>query len=115
LNLRDCSINQSGATLILNASPDAMLRHHRARMLNRAGYYTSSVQTAEEAVHHAASMNCALALICYSFANAERKALSDHLRRVSPGTTIVCVEPGLDRNHRVLAYRIERVLSKLTA
>jgi len=102
-------------TLILNASPDSALLNNRAKILNEAGYYTSSARTAEEAVQYAASMNCDLAIICYSFASNEIKTLSERLQRLSPGTTIVCLEPGLDDNTSVLVSRIQEALSRLSA
>jgi len=114
LNLRD-KASQTAVTLILNASPDSALLNNRARILNDAGYYTSSARTPEEAVHYAATMNCDLALICYSFASNERKMLSDRLRRLSPGTTIVCLEPGLDENTGVLVSRVQEALARLSA
>jgi len=114
LNLRD-KTSQTAVTLILNASPDSALLNNRARILNDAGYYTSSARTPEEAVHYAATMNCDLALICYSFASNERKMLSDRLRRLSPGTTIVCLEPGLDESTGVLVSRVQEALARLSA
>jgi DNA-binding response OmpR family regulator len=110
LNLRD-----SRVTLILNASPDTLLRNSRAKTLNDAGYYTSSVRTTEEAMQHAASMNCALVLICYSFGGTEKKALSERLRKLSPGTRIVCLEPESDNDPSVLISRVEEALEKLSA
>jgi DNA-binding response OmpR family regulator len=105
----------NNATLILNASPDSTLLHHRAKILNDAGYYTSSAQSAEEALRYASSMHCALALICYSFAGAERKALADHLSKVSPGITIMWLDPELDQNQRVLMSKIESALARLSS
>lgn len=113
MNPRDST--QSAVTLILNASPDSDLLSSRAKILNEAGYYTSSARTAEEAVQYAASMNCDLALICYSFASIERKTLSERLRTLSPGTTIVCMEPGLDESTGALVSRIQDALARLSA
>jgi|SRR5215510_8237861 len=110
LNFRDISTHQPSVRLILNASPNAELLNSRAKVLNDAGYYTSSARTPEEAAQYAASMNCDLALICYSFPNGEKKALSDRLRRVSPDTTIVCLEQGSDDNHGVFVSRIQEAL-----
>lgn len=115
MNSRDNNISQPAATLILNASPDGVLLNDRAKMLNEAGYYTSSARTLEEALQHATSMNCTLALICHSFATAERKALTQRLHELSPGTAIVCLDQEADKNQRVLVSRIERALARLTA
>ena len=112
LNFRDISSSQPNARLILNASPDSELLNNRAKVLNNAGYYTSSARTPEEAAQHAASMNCDLALICYSFPNREKKALSDQLRKLSPDTTIVCLEQGSDENTTVFVSRIQEALAK---
>jgi DNA-binding response OmpR family regulator len=105
-------LRNSRVTLILNASPDSLLLNSRAKTLNDAGYYTSSVRTTEEAVHHAASMKCALVLICYSFGGKEKKTLSERLRKLSPGTRIVCLDPELDNNQSVLVSRVEEALQK---
>ena len=115
MNFRDLSSSQPAVTLILNASPDSELLNNRAKVLNDAGYYTSSARTPEEAAQHAASMNCTLALICYSFASAERQALSERLRRLSPGTTIVCLEQGQDDNQGLLVSRIQEALNRAVA
>jgi DNA-binding response OmpR family regulator len=114
LNLRD-QTSQTTVTLILNASPDSALLNSRAKMLNDAGYYTSSARTSEEAVRFVMRMNCAVALICYSFAGAERKALSERLRKLSPSTTVMCLEPGLDDNAGALVSKVEEALTRLTA
>jgi DNA-binding response OmpR family regulator len=103
------------ATLILNASPDSILLHHRAKILNRAGYYTSSARTLEEALQFARTMHCTLALICYNFASAERKLLARRLSRVNPSMGILCLDSEVDKNQRVLISRIESALARLTA
>lgn len=115
LDLQDNTTGRNAVTLILNASPDPFLLNRRARTLNDAGYYTSSARTVEEAVLHAAKMHCTLALICYSFASIERKIISERLSELSPGTTIVCLEPELDKNQRFLISRVEAALAKLIA
>jgi DNA-binding response OmpR family regulator len=115
LNLRDINTSQTAVTLILNASPNSALLNHRAKMLNNAGYYTSSAHTPEEAMQLAVTMNCDVALICYSFASSERKALSERLQKLSPATTIVCLEPELDNNQAVLVSRIQQALTRLIA
>lgn len=112
MNLGDTHSNGYYATLILNASPDANLLNRRAKILNGAGYYTSSAHSAEEAVQLAVGMDCALALICYSFADPERQTISEQLRKLSPRTNIVCVEPELDTHHRVLLAKVEETLAK---
>lgn len=107
-------LQDNRVTLILNASPDSALLARRAKMLNDAGYYTSSVRTPEEAVQHVAGMNCALALICYSYAGVEKTSLSERLHRLSPGTRIVCLEPELDKNQSALASTVEAALAGLS-
>jgi len=114
LNLRD-KTSQTAVTLILNASPDSVLLSDRAKVLNSAGYYTSSAHTPEEAAQHAASMNCDLALICYSFTSNEKKAIFDRLRILSPDTTIVCLEKEQDENTNVLVSRIRDALTRMSA
>ena len=101
-------------TLILNASPDSDLLNHRAKVLNEAGYYTSSVRTVDEAARHAVSMNCALALICYSFAAGEKEALAERLHRLSPGIRVVCLEPQLDNSQGALISKVEQALEAVT-
>lgn len=114
MNLRD-QTSQTAATLILNASPDSALLNNRARILNDAGYYTSSARTSEEVVQYATTMNCAVALLCYSFAGTERQALSERLRILSPATTVMCLEPGLDESEDVLVSKVEAALAGLSA
>src|SRR5215471_2841393 len=105
-------MTQPAVTLILNASPDSELLNSRAKMLNDAGYYTSSARTPEEAAQYAASMNCHLALICYSFPSGEQKALSERLRKVSPDIPIVCLEQDSDDNTGLFVSRIQEALAK---
>jgi len=112
LNLRDIAMTQPAVTLILNASPDSELLTSRAKMLNDAGYYTSSARTPEEAAQYAASMTCHVAVICYSFPTQEKKALSDQLRRISPKKSIVCLEQGLDDSTGVFVSTIQEALAK---
>lgn len=114
MNLRD-KASQTPVTLILNASPDSTLLNNRARLLNSAGYYTSSAHTPEEAALHAVGMNCALALICYSFTSREKKAILERLQSLSPGTTILHLEEGQDENTSVLVSRIRKALMRLSA
>lgn len=114
MNLRD-KTSQTAVTLILNASPDSVLLSDRAKMLNRAGFYTSSAHTPEEAAQHAVSMNCDLALICYSFTSNEKKTIFDRLQSLSPGTTIVYLEKGQDENTNVLVSKIREALTRLSA
>ena len=114
MNFRD-NTSQTPATLILNASPDAELLSNRAKMLNSAGYYTSSAHTPEEAAGHAVSMNCDLALICYSFSSNEKKAIYERLQSLSPCTTIVYLEQGQDENINILVSRIQEALTRLSA
>lgn len=114
MNFRD-KTSQTPATLILNASPDATLLSNRAKVLNGAGYYTSSAHTLEEAAAHAANMNCDLALICYSFSSHEKKAIYERLQSLSPGTTIVYLEQGQDENTNILVSRIQEALTRLSA
>jgi carboxylesterase type B len=109
------SAGANSATLILNASPDSALLDHRAKVLNGAGYYTSSAHTLEEALQFARSMHCALALICYSFDGVERNVLVQRLGRVNPAMGILCLDPELDENQLVLISRIESALARLSA
>lgn len=114
MNLRD-KASQTPATLILNASPDSNLLNNRARLLNSAGYYTSSAHTPEEAAQHVVGMNCALALICYSFSSKEKKAILERLQSLSPDTTILHLEEGQDENTNVLVSRVRKALTRLSA
>lgn len=113
MNLRDT--NPTSPTLILNASPDAGLLNSRAKLLNEAGYYTTAAHSPEETLQIAASMNCNIALICYSFAGKERMAISERLRRLSPCTTIVWLQPGLDDNHVIFVSRVKNALATSVA
>ena len=114
MNLRD-NTSQTPVTLILNASPDSNLLSNRAKVLNSAGYYTSSAHTPEEAAQHVVGMNCALALICYSFTSREKTAILERLQSLSPGTTILHLEEGQVENTSVLVARIRKALTRLSA
>ena len=115
MNLRDSNTSQTSVILILNASPNSDLLNSRAKMLNDAGYYTSSAGTPEEAVLLAAAMHFAVALICHSFAIDESRALSERLRKLSPSTAIVCLQPELDNQQGILVSRVEQALARLIA
>lgn len=114
MNLRD-KASQTPVTLILNASPDSTLLSSRAKVLNSAGYYTSSAHTPEEAAQHVVGMNCSLALICYSFTSREKRVIFERLQSLSPGTTILHLEEGQDENTSVLVTRIQKALRRLSA
>ena len=115
MNLLRDTTNENPVTLILNASPDSTLLTNRAKVLNSAGYYTSSAHTPEEAAQHVVGMNCALALICYSFSSKEKEAILKRLQSLSPGTTIMYLEEGQDENTNVLVSRIQKALTPLSA
>ena len=114
MNLRD-KTRRTSATLVLNASPDPGLLNNRAKLLNEAGYYTTAAHSPEEAVHLAGSMNCDVALICYSFNGTQRAAISERLQRLSPGTAIVWLQPGLDDNQCVFVSRVRNALERMIA
>lgn len=109
----DLETKRNAATLILNACPDAKLLEHRAKILNNAGYYTSSAMTAGDAVQLALKLDCSLALICYSFSAIDKNALLGYLEKFSPRTPIICLHPDLDSNQRVLISRVEQALEEL--
>jgi CheY-like chemotaxis protein len=99
----------------LNASPDATLLKDRARLLNEAGYYTTAAHSPEEAMQMAATMNCDLALICYSFDSTQRATMSERLRRLSPGTIIVWLQPGMDDNNGIFVSGVKNALQRIIA
>lgn len=104
--------NPNVATLILNACPDPKLLEHRAKVLNDAGYYTSSARTAGDAAQLALSLDCSLALICYSFSAIDQRALLAYLKKFSPRTSIICLHPDLDSNQRIFISRVEQALEQ---
>ena len=114
MNLRDIT-SRTSATLILNASPDPGLLNNRARLLNHAGYYTTAAHSLEEAMQAAATMNCGLALLCYSFDCTQRAAISERLRTLSPGTAIVWLQRGMDDNQCILIFRVKNALERTIA
>jgi hypothetical protein len=114
LNLRD-KTSRTSATLILNASLDPVLLNNRAKLLNEAGYYTTAAHSLEEAMRTAVSMNCDLALLCYSFDSTQRTAISERLQRLSPGTAIVWLQPGMDDNQCVFVARVKDALNRMIA
>src|SRR5579871_1614388 len=102
---------KNAATLILNVCPDLALLQRRSRVLNEAGYYTTSARTAQESIHLAAGMDCSVALICYSLAGKEKSVLLEQLRKISPRTTIICLDSALD-NQRILVSLVEQALAQ---
>jgi len=74
------SPDPASAVVILNASLDVDLRETRARILNQAGYYTSSAESAEEVIRLAANMRCPIVIVCNSFNHAERGKICANIR-----------------------------------
>lgn len=63
----------------------------------------------------AAIMNCALALLCYSFDGTQRATMSERLQTLSPGTAIVWLQPGMDDNNGIFVSRVKDALEKMIA
>jgi len=104
---------QPSPILILNACPDVQLRGVRARILNDAGYYTTSASSAEEASRLSTRMNCALAVVCYSFTEREQQTIHDRLRETSPETRFVVLDHNVDEDPKGFLTRIRKALYKL--
>jgi DNA-binding response OmpR family regulator len=110
------SRNKSGKTLpilVLNASPDAHLRDLRAKILNDAGYYTSSARTAGEVLELSSRMNCDVAIVCHSFNNAEQQLIHEQLERTSPTTHLLILDNAADVDPKILLNRVKKALFKL--
>ena len=108
--------NGSGKTLpilILNACPDIQLRGIRAKILNDAGYYTTSARTSQEVSQLSTRMNCALAVVCYSFSEIEQRAMRDQLHQQSPATRLVLLDHAVDEDPKNFLARIKKALYKL--
>ena len=99
--------------LILNACPDVQLRRVRAKILNDAGYYTTSASTPEEASRLSMRMKCALALVCYSFSKREQQRIHDRLQEVSPATRFVLLDHAEDEDPKGFLVQIRKALYKL--
>jgi len=84
---------ESRPIIILNACPERGLRELRAKLLNQAGYYTSSACSSEEAITLALHLNCAVTLICHSFSLDERRFMRTRIQSVLPATKILLLKP----------------------
>src|ERR1051326_1979512 len=99
--------------LILNACPDVQLRGVRAKILNDAGYYTTSASTPEEASRLSTRMKCALAVVCYSFSKREQRHIRDRLQEQSPATSFVLLDHAVDEDPKGFLTQIRKALYKL--
>jgi hypothetical protein len=84
---------KSCPVIVLNACPERGLRELRARLLNQAGYYTSSASSPEEAISSALYLDCAVTLICDSFSSDERHFMSTRIRSILPATKLLLLKP----------------------
>ena len=98
------------AVLILNASLDVKLREKRAKILNQAGFYTSSADSAEEVIHLAGWLRCPIVIVCHSFKHAERRRIYDRIRQTVPGTTVVLLNDYADSDPGILIDTVKKAL-----
>ncbi|SRR6266700_136783 len=98
------------AVLVLNASLDLDLRENRAKILHRAGFYTSSAENAEEVIFLAAWLRCPIVIVCHSFNQAERRRIYDRIRENAPGTTVILLNDFADSDPVVLIDTVKRAL-----
>jgi DNA-binding NtrC family response regulator len=96
--------------LILNASLDNELREKRAKILNRAGYYTSSAESAEDVIHLAGWLRCPIVIVCHSFKHAERRRIYDCIREDAPETTVIMLNDFADSDPGILIDTVKRAL-----
>jgi hypothetical protein len=97
---------EPNAVVILNVSPDQSLLSTRAEILNEAGYYTSSANSAEEAITLATQLNCLVAVICHGFKAEERQLIGERIGEILPSTKIIFLEHGdFDPEHLLAAVR----------
>ena len=113
MELSNGSGQSSSPILILNACPDVQLRGVRAKILNDAGYYTSSASTPDEASRLSARMNCALAVVCYSFSETEQQTIHDRLQEQSPATRFILLDHVADEDPKGFLVKIRKALYKL--
>ena len=99
--------------LILNACPNIQLRGIRAKILNDAGYYTTSARTSQEVSLLSTRMNCDLAVVCYSFSEIDQRAMRDQLHQQSPATRLVLLDHTVDEDPKNFLARIKKALYKL--
>lgn len=107
------SLSKTLPVLILNACPDLDLQKRRAKILNDAGYYTSSAATTDEVSRLSVRLNCTLAVVCHSFSPAERKTIKDQLLKDSPATRLLVLDHDLDSEPKNLLANIKKALYKL--
>jgi hypothetical protein len=98
------------AVLVLNASLDLNLRENRAKILNRAGFYTSSAESTEEVIHLATWLRCPIVIVCHSFNHAERRRIYDCLQEAAPETTVILLNDFADSDPGVLIDTVKRAL-----
>ena len=99
--------------LILNACPDIKLQRNRAKILNDAGYYTSSARSTTEVSKLSVRMKCALAIVCYAFSDAEQQIIHEQLRRDSPETKLLMLDHAADSEPKRLLAKVKKALSHL--
>jgi hypothetical protein len=98
--------------LILNACPHLELQRKRAKILNDAGYYTSSARTTDE-VAEFLRMPCALAIVCHEFTPAEQRAIQAQLTHESPNTKLLMLDHTIDNDPKAFLAKVKRSLYKL--
>jgi hypothetical protein len=98
--------------LILNACPHIELQRKRAKILNDAGYYTSSARTTDE-VAELLRMPCALAVVCYEFTPVEQRAIQAQLAHESPGTLLLMMDHAMDADPKSFLLKVKKALYKL--
>jgi DNA-binding NtrC family response regulator len=104
------SSDQTSAVVILNASLDLNLREIRAKILNQAGYYTSSAESAEEVIHLAACLRCPIVIVCHSFDHAERGRIHDRIREAVPAAKVILLNHFADTDPSVLIDTVKKAL-----
>lgn len=106
---------ESRPVIVLNACPERGLRERRARLLNQAGYYTSSACSPEEAISSALYLNCAVTLICDSFSSDERQFMSTQIRSILPATKVLLLKPQDSIDPQIVVSSIRDLLRETVA
>jgi DNA-binding NarL/FixJ family response regulator len=97
--------------VVVNASRDPILREERAKALNDAGFYTASAQTPDEAINLTTQVKPAIAILCPSFTDAERRAIGLRIHKEAPATTVILLGKSTAADSHAVVSAVRAVLA----
>jgi DNA-binding response OmpR family regulator len=99
------------ALVILNICRDPLIRQARAKTLNDAGYYTSAAESPEEAISQASAVYCAIAIVCDSLSEAERRSIQLWMQEHAPTTTVIILGKSVEADPELLLSSIRTAVA----